>query len=175
MLSERGLSLRVVRQDKETMVVRNLPLVQYLFAGLSVFAGFAFAGLGLQDSRAHSAIAVGLGALLAWLSPVTTSTFNHRSGAYEVRRSGLFRSSVAGGDLADIADVGVEEATTETTYRVVLVLYSGARVPLSTWWTASRRGSNRVAKRLAAFLRGEDSPRSRNRRQRETRAIQAKS
>ena len=156
--------LRVVRQDEETMVVREVPAVQYLFAAVFVVAGFAFGGLGFGDSGARllvpTAIAVGLGALIVWLSPVTTSTFNHRRGAYEVRRSGLFRSTVASGALAHISDVRVEEASTETTYRVVLVLRSGARVPLSAWWSNSRRRSNQVAARLAAFLGGMDDPRT---------------
>lgn len=156
--------MRVVRQDEETMVVRDVPVIQYLFATVFVVAGFAFAGLGLGDSGAGplipTAIAVGFGALIVWLSPVTTSTFNRRRGVYEVRQRGLFRSTVATGALAHIADVRVEEASTETTYRIVLVLLSGARVPLSAWWTDSRRGSNRVAARLAAFLGDRDDPRT---------------
>ena len=138
------------------MVVRDIPLLQYVFGAVCVTASFVFAGLSLSEGDAGlltpSAIALGMGTLIVLISPVTTATFDRARGTFEVRRRGLIRTRVEGGPLAYIADVRVDEAITDPVYRVVLVLRSGAQVPLASWWANSRRRSRRVAARLTAFL-----------------------
>lgn len=138
------------------MVVRDVPLFQYVFAAACVTASFVFAGLSVSPGDAGrltpSAIAFGFGALIVLISPVTTATFDRGRGVFEVRRRGPFRNATDIGSLAHIADVRVDEAITDRGYRVVLVLHSGARVPLASWWVNSKRRSKRVAARLTAFL-----------------------
>ncbi len=138
------------------MVVRDIPLFQYVFGTSCVASSFVFVGLALSQGQAGlltpAAIAFGMGALLFLLSPVTTATFDRERGVFEVRRKGIFRDVVDSGSLAHIVDITVDESATDPVYRVMIVLVSGAQIPLSSWWSNSRRRSRRVAKRLIAFL-----------------------
>ena len=142
------------------MVVRDVPRLQWFFSALFAASGLAIGGLSLSNGETGllmpSAIGVGLGMAIAGLSPMTTSTFDRRMGTYAVRRTGLFGSRAAAGDLRDIVQVFVDEMTSETGYRVALALRSGARIPLAARWLNMRRRSRRVAERIAAFLVATD-------------------
>ena len=138
------------------MVVRDVPVLQYAFAGVGVIAGIAFAALAAMTGELEllqaAAIAFGLGALIGLISPVTTATFDKQRGTYEVRRTGVARRRTDPGSLSGIAEVRVDESLTDPAWRVVLVLHSGSHVPLESWWSNSRRRTRRIAGRLAAFL-----------------------
>ncbi len=138
------------------MIVRDVPYVAYVGAAVLLLGGFVIGamalGIGEGELLKAAAIAVGLGVLFAVLSPITISTFDRRGNAYEVSRRGMLRSSVKSGPLTDVAGVYSDEALTDNSYRVVLMLNSGEQILLSRWWTESRRRSERVARRITEFL-----------------------
>jgi hypothetical protein len=146
--------VRILRHDDATIVLRDVPLFSYVFAVVCIAAGIAFgvlaAAVGETLLLTPTLIAIGLGVLLAWASPVITSSFD-RSG-YEIRERGLLRDRTRRGPTTDVAGVYCDEEMTEVNYRVVIVLRTNAQLALCGWKPVGKRRLRRIAAEVAAFL-----------------------
>ncbi len=103
------------------------------------------------------AISFLIGAPMALLSSALTVTADRPSGTLTVRYRSPLRSLVKEYPLTEIASVEVDSSRSSsngssTTYRLTLVLTSGNRVPLRSYYSSGYREKERKARQLREYM-----------------------
>lgn len=115
----------------------------------------------LQDDRDLVPVAIGLTFLLTSLavlflslSPYITFMCDRQSNMATLARHNLFRHKVSTYQISDIASVEVQETSDieSTQYRVIIVLQSGEKVPLTYWFTSGWQEKYSIAHKIQKFL-----------------------
>jgi hypothetical protein len=92
---------------------------------------------------------------LMLLAPVVTCVFDKTLDILTLTRFGLFGKRVFEHRLHEIKDVLLEESTDSengSTYRVSIVLMSGDRQPLTSYFTSGRKSQQETASHIKSFL-----------------------
>lgn len=92
---------------------------------------------------------------LVLLAPVVTCVFDKTLDTLTLTRLGLLGKRVFEHRLHEIKDVLVEESTDSdsgSTYRVSIVLMSGDRQPLTSYFTSGRKSMQETASHIKSFL-----------------------
>jgi hypothetical protein len=137
-----------------TLVVKSRPWLETLVGGLFI-AGGTWALVSGEAVFGGGFIVAGL-VLIGVFANVVTSTFDKTSGQFTRRLRGVVRRTSASHALSDITAVRIETTNTadspSKSYRVVLVLKSGKRVPVSSSFSSGREDKERLASEIRRFL-----------------------
>lgn len=140
----------------DTLVIRDYPLALWL-VGIGFAAGGIW-GATLKDGLVPGILIALGGALMALLPTVLTITADRQRSMVTVRHQSLIRSSVKEYPFGDITGVQVDSSVSvdggqrSSTYRLALVLASGARVPLRSYYSSGYGNKENKARQLREFL-----------------------
>jgi hypothetical protein len=82
----------------------------------------------------------------------TTWTFSRTQGVLIHRQETVLGGKSRAYELSQIQHVVVESDSDGDTYRVVLILQNGGRVPLTAWYTSARKRQRHIADVIRGFL-----------------------
>lgn len=90
--------------------------------------------------------------LILVLTPSITCSFERELNLVTIERCNLFGKKIIENKTSDITAVKVEDASEESTYRLVLMLSSGEKLPLTYFFTSGWKEKQQMANRLQNFL-----------------------
>ena len=138
--------------SSDTLTIRDYPLALWL-VGIGVAASGVWGSL-LKDGLVPGILIALGGALMVLLPTILTVTADRQRAILTVRHRSLIRSSVKEYPFRDITGVEVDRQMSQSSasYRMVLVLASGARAPLRSYYSGGYRNKENKARQLREFL-----------------------
>jgi hypothetical protein len=134
------------------LTIQEYPTTMWLIgAALDLVGLFLF----FRGSLIGGMIALLGGMLLAMLAQVLTVTADRAAGMVRIHRRSPLRSSTQEAPISEVAQVEVERSTDSdsTTYRTVIVLKNGERLPLRPYYSSGNyRKRKEQAEKLSSFL-----------------------
>ena len=146
--------MRVIRHTSTELMLQERPWLGWIIASLFVLGG-AYVAL-TSDEVLFGGLFVAAGcAVLLVFAKTVTCTFDRTADRFTREIRGVLGTTQLLHSLGDIAGLRVEEhrgSKGSRTYRVALVLTSGARIPLTTTYGSGKRPKEATAERVRAFL-----------------------
>jgi hypothetical protein len=143
-------------QPSDRLVIRDYPAALWAAGAAFLVAGVALA---IQPKGLVPGIVTGVvGALIAFLPTVLTVSADRQRGVVTVRHRSLFQASAKEYPFRDIASVevdgsvSIENRRRRASYRLLLVLASGDRVPLRSYYSGGYNRKARTASQLSQYL-----------------------
>jgi len=143
--------MKVLEQTLTKLILQELPWIVVLIGVVFLLVGLSVAFSGQLLGLLFTAIGI---LSLVFMAEVVTCTFDKTLGCMNLKRRGLFKTKVIEHPIEEISGVQLEESrdSESSTYRVSLVLVSGKRVPLTSYYSTGLRGKQKTAQDIAAFL-----------------------
>lgn len=91
--------------------------------------------------------------LILAFAPYITCSFDRELNLVTIERSSLFGKKIFEHKTSDITAVTVEDASEEANYRLVLMLSSGEKLPLTYFFSSGWHEKQHMANRVQKFLR----------------------
>lgn len=157
--------LRILQRSPENLVLRLEPILAWVMAALFGAMGLFLLLLALRDPNpflwyaALASLAVGFGVLA--LMRFVILSLSRGDQTVCIARQGVFGGSERVLKFAEVAEVVLEETRTKfepddnpnPIYRVVFVLKSGERLPLTPYLDAEKKSKSVVVALVHEFMR----------------------
>lgn len=144
--------------QSKRLIFNDQPIALWLFGGLwSAFSVWIL----IQDFQIPSLLFLLIGVGILLLSKELRVTLDQGAGELQMEYRGLFGRSVRTIPLAEIADVMIERSRSSrggTTYRVTLLLHSGERRPLRSYYSSGYAAKEKMANQIRAAIGLGDLP-----------------
>jgi hypothetical protein len=152
--------MKVVEQTAGKLVLQERPWLVWVVGALFVVAG-SWVALTSGERLFGAAFALTGAVLLLAFANTVTATFDRGVGRFTLSIAGVVRNRETAHPLGEVVSVGVHQSASgrpSRTYRLVLALSSGARVPLTPMFSSGKADKERLAGEIRQFLGLQEEP-----------------